>query len=262
MAVDTMLVSITDVNLINRTMVAWSPMSGQVPVRMDVMPSGNFFIPAKGEQWIIKKNANAWYLDERTIFQDARANLPAVEGLSAYGSSGPTYVMGKTVHLPSSFYIGEYEARINDIGIMEVRHGETWTPVDNGGVGAITKADVGLGNVDNTSDSAKPLSNASLTALSNKSNINHTHTPAEVGATTVGASLMTATTQAAARTAIGAGTSNLTLGTSPSTAALGSHTHTAGAVGAVEAGGTAAGLFLGTSLPATGQTGWIYVVTG
>jgi hypothetical protein len=36
--------------------------------------------------------------------------------------------------------------------------------------GAVTKADVGLSNVDNTSDAAKPVSTATQTALSLKAN--------------------------------------------------------------------------------------------
>lgn len=51
-----------------------------------------------------------------------------------------------------------------------------------GRTGAIvlTKADVGLSNVDNTSDAAKPLSTAEVTALAGKSDTGHTHTIANV----------------------------------------------------------------------------------
>jgi hypothetical protein len=45
----------------------------------------------------------------------------------------------------------------------------------------LTKADVGLGNVDNTSDLNKPVSTATSAALSGKSNTGHTHTKSEVG---------------------------------------------------------------------------------
>lgn len=45
----------------------------------------------------------------------------------------------------------------------------------------LTKADVGLSNVDNTSDMNKPVSTATLAALNGKSSTGHTHTPAEVG---------------------------------------------------------------------------------
>lgn len=45
---------------------------------------------------------------------------------------------------------------------------------------ALTKADVGLSNVDNTSDTAKPVSTAQQTALDSKSNTGHTHTKSDV----------------------------------------------------------------------------------
>ena len=40
----------------------------------------------------------------------------------------------------------------------------------------VTKEDIGLGNVDNTSDADKPISLATAEALSFKSPVNHTHT--------------------------------------------------------------------------------------
>lgn len=46
---------------------------------------------------------------------------------------------------------------------------------------AITKANVGLGNVDDTSDTDKPLSSAALIALSGKSNSNHSHSSGDIG---------------------------------------------------------------------------------
>lgn len=48
------------------------------------------------------------------------------------------------------------------------------------GMVVITKSDVGLGNVDNTSDVSKPISTATATALSGKSNTAHTHTIANI----------------------------------------------------------------------------------
>ena len=44
-----------------------------------------------------------------------------------------------------------------------------------------TKSEVGLANVDNTSDVNKPISNATQTALNSKANTSHTHTKSEVG---------------------------------------------------------------------------------
>lgn len=63
-----------------------------------------------------------------------------------------------------------------------------------GKTGAVTlaKADVGLGNVDNTSDLAKPISTATQTALDGKANTSHTHT----AATTVADGFMSAADKA------------------------------------------------------------------
>ena len=44
----------------------------------------------------------------------------------------------------------------------------------------LVRADVGLGNVDNTSDSAKPISTATQAALNGKANVSHTHAIADV----------------------------------------------------------------------------------
>lgn len=51
-----------------------------------------------------------------------------------------------------------------------------------GRTGAVTlaKADVGLGDVDNTSDAAKPISTATQTALNGKANTSHSHAVADV----------------------------------------------------------------------------------
>jgi hypothetical protein len=48
---------------------------------------------------------------------------------------------------------------------------------------ALTKAAVGLGNVDNTSDANKPISSATQTALNGKSNTGHAHSYAEITGT-------------------------------------------------------------------------------
>lgn len=44
----------------------------------------------------------------------------------------------------------------------------------------LAKADVGLGSVDNTSDTAKPVSTAQQTALNGKANTLHTHSSADI----------------------------------------------------------------------------------
>lgn len=76
-------------------------------------------------------------------------------------------------------------------------------------VGAVTlaKSDVGLSAVDNTSDTAKPVSTATATALAGKANTSHTHAAADVSSGTL----------AVAR---------IPTGTSGTTVALGNHAHT------------------------------------
>lgn len=50
---------------------------------------------------------------------------------------------------------------------------------------ALAKADVGLGNVDNTSDASKPVSTATQTALDGKAATSHTHNASDVNAGTL-----------------------------------------------------------------------------
>jgi len=54
------------------------------------------------------------------------------------------------------------------------------SPAFTGTPTGITKAHVGLGNVDNTADEDKPLSNAATSALAGKSDTGHTHTSAAI----------------------------------------------------------------------------------
>lgn len=59
-----------------------------------------------------------------------------------------------------------------------VYQGGLWLPASVASVKSslsLAKADVGLGNVDNTSDAGKPVSTAQQTALDAKSNTNHVH---------------------------------------------------------------------------------------
>jgi len=98
----------------------------------------------------------------------------------------------------------------------------------NGQVGTVVlgKGDVGLANVDNTSDAAKPVSTATQTALSGKAAAVHTHTASDISdSTTFGRGVVTAASAAAARAAIGAGTgsSDLTLGSTAGTAKPGNY---------------------------------------
>ena len=76
------------------------------------------------------------------------------------------------------------------VGDSIIYNGTGWDKIDStdavisvaGRVGAVvlTKGDVGLGNVDNTSDANKPVSIATQTALDGKANTTHTHAIAEL----------------------------------------------------------------------------------
>ncbi|WP_052496490.1 hypothetical protein [Pedobacter lusitanus] len=103
---------------------------------------------------------------------DAGTNTPALPA-AASGNKGWYYVVsapGTQVGLTLS---------IND---WVISNGSTWGKVDNnnivssvaGKIGIVTlnKGDVGLGNVDNTSDLNKPLSTATISALANKADDN------------------------------------------------------------------------------------------
>lgn len=69
----------------------------------------------------------------------------------------------------------------------------------------LTKAAVGLGSVDNTSDANKPVSSAQQTALDGKAASSHTHTGSQISdSTATGRAVLGAANAAAARTAIGA----------------------------------------------------------
>jgi hypothetical protein len=69
---------------------------------------------------------------------------------------------------------------------------------------ASTKLDVGLGNVDNTTDLNKPISTATQTALDGKANTSHTHTASQISdSTNTGRSLLSSADATAAKTTLG-----------------------------------------------------------
>lgn len=56
------------------------------------------------------------------------------------------------------------------------------------GIVTLVKSDVGLGNVDNTSDLDKPISTAAQNALDDKSDVGHTHSTNDIISGTLGVS--------------------------------------------------------------------------
>ena len=72
-----------------------------------------------------------------------------------------------------------------------------------------TKSDVGLSNVDNTSDVNKPISSATSTALAGKAASVHAHVASDISdSSSTGRAVLTAGNASAARTVIGAGTAS------------------------------------------------------
>jgi hypothetical protein len=67
---------------------------------------------------------------------------------------------------------------ISDVSLRRVMPDAEIDTVSGSKVTGLTKVSVGLGNVDNTADSAKPLSTAMTTALAGKSDTSHTHAAA------------------------------------------------------------------------------------
>lgn len=105
---------------------------------------------------------------------NASSNLPAIPAASD-SNKGWYYVVNVAGATPVSG-VSDWE-----IGDWLVSNGTSWGKVDNsdkvssvaGKTGAVTlsKTDVGLGNVDNTSDANKPVSTATQTALNLKANL-------------------------------------------------------------------------------------------
>ena len=105
---------------------------------------------------------------------DASTNSPAVP--AATSSNKGWYYVVSTAGTSSVDGVADWE-----IGDWVVSSGTGWGKIDNSdkvssvagktGVVTLTKSDVGLSNVDNTSDANKPVSTATQTALNLKANL-------------------------------------------------------------------------------------------
>lgn len=118
--VDQVIAAITYVDLDTPNIKAFSPLIGSFSIVPTLLPSGMWVLPAVGEQWLVRRIENSWYLDGRLAFQDPKMNLRDKEGTTAVGSSGPTYVIGSEVyvgneHLNLLEKIAELEQRIADL---------------------------------------------------------------------------------------------------------------------------------------------------
>lgn len=136
-----------------------------------------------------KIEAQAAAAEARAIVDDLSAGIEAAveEYLIAHppqgGASGPG-ATDETVSVIVSDGTSETQAAIRTIitGYGFADGAATAQALANKANAVHThgKADVGLGNVDNTSDAAKPISSAVSTALSGKANTGHTHVAANV----------------------------------------------------------------------------------
>ena len=156
------------------------------------------------------------------------------------------------------------------------------------GIVVLGKADVGLGNVDNTADAAKPVSAAQQAALDGKANTTHQHSGADIASGTIpyarlpvgtaastvaagndsriSSAVQTSRTVSTSGGLTGGGdlSANRTLsiatgGVTKAMTETAVQTSLGKADTAVQNKGGATGLFIG-ALPGTGETGVLYVV--
>lgn len=118
--IDQVIVSVTYMDVDTPTIKVFNPSMGSFPVLPNLLPGGLWVLPAVGEQWLIRRIGNSWYLDSRVAFQDPKMNLREKEGTTGVGSSGPTYVVGSEIyvgneHLDLLEKIAELEQRIADL---------------------------------------------------------------------------------------------------------------------------------------------------
>ena len=122
-----------------------------------------------------------------------------------------------------------------------------------------TKSDVGLGNVDNTSDLSKPISTATQAALNGKSDTGHTHTKAAIGLGNVdNTSDLSKPISTATQTALNTKVSTSLLGMANGIATLGVD----GKIPSVQLPSYVDDVIEGSTLsafPATGESGKIYI---
>lgn len=102
------------------------------------------------------------------------AVLGQVEYMGVWDATTNTPTLPTTPEKKGDYYVtsvaGEFDGKFYEVGDWIISNGTSWDKVDNTdavasvngktGVVVLTKADVGLGNVDNTADMDKPLSTA------------------------------------------------------------------------------------------------------
>lgn len=126
---------------------------------------------------------------------------------SSVAAKVPTTDQVELGELALNTYDGKLYTKKDNGTASIVEIGAVTSVAGKSGAVTLVKGDVGLSNVDNTSDANKPVSTATQTALNAKANASHTHAAAEISnSTAAGRALLTAADAAAQRTALALGT--------------------------------------------------------
>jgi hypothetical protein len=106
-----------------------------------------------------------------------------VDFTSAVEAVSPPADWNTLANKPSTFppsSHGHVAADVSDFSTAAAAAAPVQSVAGKTGSVTLAKADVGLGNVDNTSDTNKPISSATQTALDGKAALSHTHTASQV----------------------------------------------------------------------------------
>lgn len=190
--------------------------------------------------------------------------LPLWDGGVWPGGGGGEGDMDKAVYDPANRQLDVYDLS-NHTGLLGISSvvglqpaldtkAPTHNPIFTGTATGLTKAMVGLGSVDNTSDANKPVSTATATALAGKADTNHTQPASTISdSTAAGRSLLTAPDVAAIRILLNtdqvSDTRTPTAHQHPGTDLTGSGATGRALLGAADS--AAAGLILGLGTAAT-----------
>lgn len=210
-------VAITSVDTTNRQAKALTRRGTEVTVDLSYHAGGVQVTPAVGEQWLVTMDVGPYYrLSSKLPTNAPEMTTQPVQGQVQVGSSGPLELNGSKVNVNADVLaIGDSQVRSND-GALEHNVGTDddpdWqpvTPTSSDGVPegddhlyytderaaaaapvqsvggktgnvVLDQSDVGLGNVDNTSDLDKPLSDAVTDALGNKADSSTVNTLSDV----------------------------------------------------------------------------------
>lgn len=134
----TAIVAITHVNLDSNTYAGYHPQIGTFEIKSMVQPGGHITIPSVGEQWIVERLGNSWFLKSKTDWNDSRVtDFPNEEGMDVLGSgNGPTYLTGARVVLPQTVWLSGVEIRVNpDTYRIQYKDASGWVDMTGGSGG-------------------------------------------------------------------------------------------------------------------------------